>query len=188
MVRFMKKWCNRYLKGVVVLIFIAAALSADSVHATAQLPDILIYRGETFSLFTNPLESYFNEDHPKPREILAPGCTASWRGYVATWEIKENHLYLVKLTRGCSKTEIPLEKLFPGRKGPIQALWYDGTLRVPQGKRLMYVHMGYGSVYERDIWLTIEKGRLIEETVTDNTKEKLPPAEDKAREEIGKMK
>jgi hypothetical protein len=38
------------------------------------------------------------------------------------------------------------------------AHWYSGTLRIPRGKLLRYVHGGYGSVYERDEMVQIERG------------------------------
>jgi len=36
------------------------------------------------------------------------------------------------------------------------------------GKELEYVHMGYGSIYERDLFLKFEKGKLIGKRVVDN--------------------
>jgi hypothetical protein len=35
---------------------------------------------------------------------------------------------------------------------------YSGTIRIPQGKQLEYVHMGYGSTFERDLFLDLERG------------------------------
>ena len=48
--------------------------------------------------------------------------------------------------------------LFPDYPDRVFAHWYSGTIRIPQGKLLNYVHMGYGSTYERDLFLEIEKG------------------------------
>ena len=33
--------------------------------------------------------------------------------------------------------------------------------RVPLGERLLYVHMGYGSVFEREVIIRVEKGRVV---------------------------
>src|SRR3546814_16055167 len=39
--------------------------------------------------------------------------------------------------------------------------WYSGALIVPDGKRTKYVHMGYGSSYERYQVLRIAAGRVV---------------------------
>ena len=38
------------------------------------------------------------------------------------------------------------------------AHWYSGTIRIPQGELLEYVHGGYASTYERDLLLELERG------------------------------
>lgn len=73
------------------------------------------------------------------------------------------------------------------RKGIVNAAWFSGELRTPEGKELLYVHMGYGSVYERDILLTVEKGRITRTKVIDNTKRRLPSALELERQELEKM-
>ena len=59
---------------------------------------------------------------------------------------------------GC--VPVPLERLFPGYGDRVFAHWYSGTLRVPQGRQLRYVHMGYASTYERGLMLEIELSML----------------------------
>ena len=156
-----------------MLLVITLLIVPVSAWATAQFPDNLIYEGKTVGIHSNPLEQYFNKDHPKPIEWMNYTCSAIWRGYVATWEIKNNMLYLVKIVEGtCSKDapEIPLSKLFPGKKPPIFADWYSGTLIVPQGKTINYVHMGYESTYENELHMTIKKGKVQSTTTVDNRK------------------
>jgi hypothetical protein len=159
--------------------------------ATAQFPDTLVYEGETLPIFSNPLESYFDAAHPRPRELFPFTCTACWRGYVATWKIENGDLYLVRLVKGdCSSKpeDIDAGPIFPGRSLPVKADWFSGTLRIPRGKQLMYVHMGYGSVYERERLLSFEKGRLVGEHTIDNTKGRLPSRWDKEQIELEKLK
>ncbi len=72
----------------------------------------------------------------------------------------DNYLYLMKLVEGiCDSNakEIQISKIFPGNNGPIKATWFIGTIRIPQGKELEYVHMGYRSRYEKDLFITFEK-------------------------------
>jgi len=138
---------------------------------TAQIGDKLIYKGEQFVINSEPLGSYLDEVHPGPTGIFEFKCTACWRGYVATWKIEEGYLYLVKIAEGtCEKNppEIPVSRVFPGQKAPFKAEWFSGVIRIPQGKLLEYVHMGYESIYENEIILTFEKGKLVKESVIDN--------------------
>lgn len=143
---------------------------------TAQVPDILIYEGKRLPLFSNPLEIYFELNPPRP-DFQAPN-TACWRGYVAEWEIVSDVLTLTNLD-ACIKTEsgllanVGIEEIFSTQGKRMEASWYTGELRVPKGELLQYVHMGYGSEYEEELILTIEKGRLIKVSVVDNrTKER----------------
>jgi len=95
--------------------------------------------------------------------------TACWRGYVGEWEILDDHLYLTDLEGMLADgSNANLETVFPGFPDRVFAHWYSDTIRIPQGKLLDYVHMGYESVYERDLLLIFEKGVLKETEVREN--------------------
>ena len=134
---------------------------------TAQIGEKLIYDGRQVSMCTEPLSDYFAFGGHHPEFEFT--CTALWRGYVGTWEITNDRLYIVGLT-GTLKdgSEATLETLFPGYPDRVFAHWYSGTLRIPEGKQLEYVHMGYASTYERDRILKIEKGVVIGSLVRHN--------------------
>ena len=150
---------------------------------TAQTPDILIYEGREVALLSNPLEAFWDEAHPRPRFV--PERSALWRGYVATWTLENDRLLLSKVEgHMCvdesgeivighrdfmqesiglgpnSTTTLPasLQLLFPGMGSPILATWFTGELRIPEGECVHYVHMGYGSVYEAELLLRIDRG------------------------------
>ena len=166
-------------KILLVLIF---TLLPSAVFATAQISDLILYKGESYYLFSEPLESYFKESFSRPDYLFAFKCTACRRGYVASWEVKGDSLYLTKLvegTCGADAKEIPIAAVFSGQKGPIKADWFSGDLRIPQGKQLEYVHMGYASTYERDLILTIKNGKVIDEKVIDNTLKQTPAVPEK---------
>jgi hypothetical protein len=124
------------------------------------VPDYLIIGKDTFQIFKNPLEAYFGEgERPK---ILDNFCsTACWRGYVAYWKLKDDSLFLVQLNSCCEKEgKIDLKAVFPNRNTsqPIFADWVSDSLMMPSGKLLNYIHMGYGSTYERETDYIFEKG------------------------------
>ncbi len=134
---------------------------------TAQIGEKLIYDGRKVSMCTEPLSDYFAfGGHRAEFEFT---CTALWRGYVGTWEIVNERLYLVGLT-GTLKDgrDATLETVFPGYSDRVFAHWYSGTLRIPEGKQLEYVHSGYDSTYERDRFLKIENGVVVGSRVRQN--------------------
>ena len=157
--------------------------------STFQVPDILLYENKVYKLYSNPLEflyagkggrPYFRE---KPYNYLSSG---NWRGYVAFWEIKEDVLYLRGIeawtadsrfakTTDCRKVD--LKELFAEKceDGKVKAVWFTGELRIPEGKIIKYVNLGYDSIYEKDIILTVEEGKVIDRKVTDNTQEEISP-------------
>ena len=137
---------------------------------TAQFSERLHYRGEELALCSEPL-GYYLKTVRKDFQLEAPS-TALWRGYVGTWTIENKHLYLVKL-QGYKATpagtvEIGLGDLFADFPDGVFAHWYSGELRCPMGGLLEYVHGGYASTYEKDLFLRFEKGILISERIVDN--------------------
>jgi len=142
-------------------------ITSGNALATAQAPDILIYEGERFALFSNPLESYYNEDNPRPS--FNSHSTGNWRGYVATWKIDGDTLYLRDIKAWLNGTEVGLDTLFPEHQGKIEASWFTGKLRVPRGKELSYVHMGYASIYEQDIIISVQAGKVVKTEIIDNS-------------------
>jgi len=130
---------------------------------TAQIGERLHYEGRETSMCSEPLGDYFA--FAGIQSGFGFNCTALWRGYVGTWEIRDGRLYLIGLA-GTLKdgAEANVATFFPNYPDRVFAHWYSGKLRVPQGKLLEYVHMGYGSTYERDLVISIEKG-VVTETV-----------------------
>lgn len=169
-----------------------------NVLGTAQIPDIIIYNGDTLSLYSCPLNSYPNQDLITPQRLFgSSGCffTACWRNYVATWEIINGELYLCEIKNACYPTSIQnistsyksgvdkdsvgneyadLKILFPKKfkDGKVKADWVDGKMFSPQGKLLYYFHDGFESIYETEIELNIKNGNLIGSKILDNSKTK----------------
>lgn len=134
---------------------------------TAQISERLIYEGQQLSMCTNPLSLYFAMGGDGPK--FEYNCTALWRGYVGTWEVVDGRLYLIELRGELEGGGVAcVATIFPDYPNRVFAHWYSGTIRIPQGKLLNYVHMGYGSTYERDLFLEIEKGVLKTTRVRQN--------------------
>lgn len=131
---------------------------------TAQFREILIYEGRRTSMASQPLDPYLG----KNKIYFHSGNTACWRGYQGKWRVRDNKLYLIELTANLDyETKVGVDYLFPGKE-EVFAEWYTGEIRIQTGDMLRYVHMGYASVYETDIFLKFEKGVLISKRLVDN--------------------
>lgn len=127
---------------------------------TAQISERLLVEGEQVALLTEPLNEYFTQGGHNPG--FQSTSTALWRGYVGSWEIVADRLYLIGLSGVLASGEdASMESVFPGFPDRVFAHWFSGSLRIPKGKLLKYVHMGYSSTYEKDMYLRIRKGVLI---------------------------
>jgi hypothetical protein len=159
------------MKKILIALVILLALATPA-SATAQFPEIIQVDGKTESLTAEPLGKYL--DNPDKFKILKENtnlgtCTALWRGYVGYWEIKNSKLLLNKIETGsCAKETrkvLPLDKLFPGKPQPVFADWYSGTLTVPRGKLVEYVHAGYASRYEKYLIMEIKEGVVVKQRI-----------------------
>jgi hypothetical protein len=92
---------TEYMRNTFTIIL--GLLISINVFGTAQIADILIYNNDTIRLYSNPLESFYNNENPRPTDFGISGCwsTACWRGYQATWEVIENKLYLIEIADCC---------------------------------------------------------------------------------------
>lgn len=137
---------------------------------TAQTPETLIYRGEKLALCSEPLK-HFPGVSPVKTPYYCPS-TSLWRGYVGTWAIESDRLYLQSLSRAKQVSGqdayVGIADLFPGFSEGVFAHWYTGVLRCPRGALLKYVHGGYLSVYEEDLFIRVQRGVVVAERIVRN--------------------
>ena len=192
---------------VVMAMLFACTISA---FATVQEAEWLILNGVTNQMDITPLDAYFTTNNPWPdvwkqveKDIFNSGC---WRRYIGTWAIRDGQLFLDNL-RFCAGSQSfplgtqviqngatntytsPVALLLPGKSLPFKADWFSGVIRLPQGRQLQYVHMGFGSIYERDHFIKFEKGRVVAEKTVNNLDDpKLYTSQsDLEWQQIGKM-
>ncbi len=116
--------------------------------AAAPLQDQLIVDGKAEPLPVSPLQPALDSD-PKlndrlKRYLSKKPCPEAARGYVGTWEIRDNALYLVKLDVdpcGGGKS-VPLSLIFSGASAPVKAEWFSGELKAASGSKVIYVKGG----------------------------------------------
>lgn len=150
----------------ILITILISVFSFAKVSATAQYPDKIFYSNKEYSLLTNPLEKYFekNEDKRPKGGVIS---SALWRGYVATFEIIENQLFVKDIEikiwdEKFDRTEWKsvINEVFP-EVAQRKIDWFNGLLTLPYGEQINYVHMGYDSSYENYIIIEIEKGKSI---------------------------
>ena len=149
---------------------------------TAQASNKISINGEPHRLLSNPTPAFF--EHVGHWPPFCATSTANWCGYISEWEIRSDTLFLVGLAgRVCRKepeadgpktlwcrvghhgpcddVPIRLGDLCQLPVGGLPATWFSGTLRVPHGAMVEYVHMGWGSRFERILIFGIEEGRVV---------------------------
>ena len=133
---------------------------------TAQIREIIHYKGERTVMATEPLFPYLQSRKDICFKAKSTGC---WRGYLGIWQINDKRLFLVKLKGYIDKDykEVELEYIFPDKK-EVFADWFSGEIRISQGELLQYVHMGYQSIFEKDLILEFKEGVLMNERIIDN--------------------
>jgi hypothetical protein len=155
-----------------IAILVILTSTIQRVSGTAQIPDFLIYKGDTLSIYANPLESYF-DSISRPDSIFDQygyHSTACWRGYIGYWELKNDSLFLIEIHGDSVKIDLSL--IFKDRKtdNKIFADWVDYSILNPYGKLILYEHMGYGSIYEFEREFIFSKGILTGVKKYDNSK------------------
>ena len=117
---------------------------------------------------SEPLKAYFALAGIKFKPNVI--CSALTRGYVRSWKIIDDRLYLVKLKNGYDKdAKSCMAEYFPDHPDRVFAEWYSGKLRLPQGELLKHIHGGYASIYESDLFLTIKNGIVTKARGCHNT-------------------
>jgi hypothetical protein len=165
---------------------------------TAQFQENLIFKGKKYGMASEPFNQYLSKNKLAIR--FTNLCSALWRGYMGSWLIEDDMLFLTSISgRGLilnkekyregklalrqklkvglitpsqnghllkaleeecfEEIELSLKSLFHTEE-KVFASWFSGKLYVPYGMMLQYVHMGYESVYEKEMIFTITEGRV----------------------------
>lgn len=138
---------------------------------TMQKQDRLEFDGEWYDLETYPLEAYWKNESDRPD--LEANCSALWRGYLATWRVRDGRLWLESVRGGVGFVETEggnaaltfgitdlTGKVFPGSTLPMQADWFSGELIAGTGEVIDHP-MPYRIVCERYVVFSVSQGRIM---------------------------
>ena len=110
-----------------LLLLTMMLISAGSILATPQIPDILIYEGASYPIYEELLGVYFKR-FPERKPVNDDVCSANWRGYIATFEVRRGVLALKDFVAdSCGTSRPALSTVVPDGK-PLFIDWYSGLL------------------------------------------------------------
>ena len=147
---------------VVLLLAISHNVSAGP---TIQTQDIIIinkveHRVNKPLMFQIDSVSYLS----LKEKLDFNSSTFSWnfRGHVATFEVKDNKLFLNSIETSKVHTDFKglLDK-YMDRKGRILASWISGTFICGTGECLYVASNGFDSAYEQETELVVENGAIV---------------------------
>ena len=172
---------NRTLRNVSFFIGILLIFSGpDPAHATAQIPDSVIYKGNTYDLI-----AWTGGHLVTPEQFgMTPWMlhTACYRGFYATYELSDEQLSLRQLTlREKHGNYLPIAGVFPDVKTDEGIATYrdlhvvvpfTGKLRLAKDfMQAFYIHMGLQQpfAYETVLDITVREGRVV--AIADRSRE-----------------
>jgi hypothetical protein len=79
------------------IIWVALLLTFKVSIATEQVPDLLIIGSDTLKMYQSPLEFYKDFSDKVNETTNGEEYSSCYRGFIATWTIKNNVLYLTKV-------------------------------------------------------------------------------------------
>lgn len=148
-----------------MFIFFFLCTNCISAYSTVQIPDRIIYNGNSYYTLNFPLELYFEKYNNKP-SFIHWTSTALWRGYVAVYEIVDNQLFVknIDVEKGENITENIISRVFP-EQTKVKMDWYSGLFVIPVGKLKDNFpnEYGYSTKYDKYIVCEVKHGNIIKE-------------------------
>ena len=168
-----------------VLFFVLATAFSSILFARVsgeQEPEYLIYNGREHFLYNNILDEYLKK-YPEKRPKSPRWSTSMNRGYIATYEIKNNELLLKDIgintgttIFGGSILKSVLSEFLAGEQSVLKIDWFSGFLIVPENDRKngrnagdapctnsWMTGGGASSYYENYIIIEIKNGNFMKE-------------------------
>ncbi len=169
-----------------LLIAILFAVISNTGFASPQLPDYLIYKGDTLPVYNLILEDYFSKINKsdqgdlfglKFRDGASFNC---WRGYQAIYEIDNDSLFLTHIlscwelndkrdSLDINESNKRLDNIFLDKvkNNRVFIDWFSDKISIPNGKLLRWDGVFY-KIFENEILVSIDKGKVIETKELEN--------------------
>ncbi|MCG7535981.1 hypothetical protein [Pseudoalteromonas sp. OOF1S-7] len=116
--------------------FLPVLLFSGAGFATDQVREIYIVGGKSYGIDVFPLESLYDYDGIQSKLGGRGWCSANWRGYKGTWELKGGELWLTSLVMDSCAQNPPLidpVAFFGQETYPVKASWFNESIEVRLG-------------------------------------------------------
>ena len=147
-------------RAIILSIFLLLPLYGWS-STTRQVRDTLIMGNVKYAINTAPLGQLDSLHYFSLKEQVGFDLVFSWnfRGYVATWRVNGNKLYLETLKTGSDKADFrDVLKDFKDSRGNVFASWFSGTVICGTGSLLCASGNGWDDLNETEVELIIKSG------------------------------
>lgn len=162
---------------LLLLLFIASNINAQRVS-----DDVIIWKGDTLSLFSNPLEfrsdwkeisKIIDIELEKEKTLLYPNKEVLEnveednlrQNYICEWKLFENKIYLSNIYESYNhKIKLDLKLIFGNKliDNLLFASWIYESIIIPKGKCIVNLSdLRNNSIFETEIVLKFKKGLLI---------------------------
>ena len=153
-----------------LLFILVLTLSALRVFASPQMPDYIIFKGDTIATYNLILEQYLQRQEKTESEKLfglsfrkssnggfSFNC---WRGYQAIYKIDNDTLFLVDIINCGERREGKIDKTASIEKmkgifgdnvvnGRVYINWFSGDLNFPLNNKLLRWDGVFYKIYEK---------------------------------------
>ena len=147
-------------RAIILLLLLLLPLYGWS-STTRQVRDTLIMGNVKYAINTAPLGQLDSLHYFSLKDQVGFDLVFSWnfRGYVATWRVNGNKLYLETLKTGSDKADFrDVLKDFKDSRGNIFASWFSGTVICGTGSLLYASGNGWDDLNETEVELIIKSG------------------------------
>ena len=149
-----------------------STIAAFTASTTVQTQDVIIIDKVEHKLNINLLHTLDSVTYNALKSELdfnASSHSGNWRGHIATFEIKDNKLYLKSVQTSSTHTDFngPLDN-YKDRKGRILASWISGTLICGTGECLHIEPDRLFCVYEKETEIVVENGIIVSSRTYNN--------------------
>lgn len=167
-----------------VLIFLLTIFSTlyHQLFASPQVPDYIIFRGDTISTYNLILEQYLQREEQTPSEKLFGlsfrnssngGFSFScWRGYQAIYQIDNDSLFLVDIIRCGERGSNKIDKVASVEKmkslfndqvlnDRVYITWFSGDLSFPLSKKVLRWDGVFYTIFEKERVVNVFGGKVL---------------------------
>jgi hypothetical protein len=127
---------------------------------SAQVLDQILINGSSYPIYSSPLDVYL-----KQNGITLFSLNQQYsRGYVASWKIEGNNLWLIEFIGENILEQITysMTDLFPDAIKGVFASWFTGNIRVPFGKQIGFTLSWTGAIYESETSIIVKDGVIVD--------------------------